>query len=115
MPYSEFGEILSQVIFYYTFAHSETTPDEVLQKISELSQSKSNYMSTLQQMFIKSNADGEAKGEARGKAEGEARGKQLAAKILKLYLKGAKAAAIAAQLELALEFVEQTIADYEAA
>ncbi len=80
-------------------------------------------MSTLQQMFInseaKGKAEGKAKGEAKGKAEGEAKGKaegkQLAAKILKLYLKGSDAAAIAVQLNLGLEFVEQTIADYEAA
>ena len=68
-------------------------------------------MSTLDQ-FI---AEGRQEGIALGKAEGQAEGKQLAAKILKLYLKGSDAVTIAAQLAIACEFVEQTIADYEAA
>ena len=62
-----------------------------------------------------SKAEGKAEGEAIGEERGKAEGKQLAAKILKLYLKGVDGAAIAAQLGIALEFVEQTIADYEAA
>ena len=118
-PDSEAGKILMEMIFFYTFAHSEASPDEVMHKIDSISQSKSNFMSTLHQMFVKSETKGKAEGisigEARGKAEGKAEGKALAAKILKHYLKGTATTDIATQLNIDIAFVSQTIAEYEAA
>ena len=89
--------------------------DDYQERLRKLASYHLTEVDDFQTLLKERTAESEAKGKAEGKAEGEARGKQLAAKILKRYLKGVDSAAIAAQLGIALEFVEQTIADYEAA
>ena len=111
LPDDEHGEHIVKLILVYTFSNTSSTPQEIRAKVELLNQQKTNYMSTLDQ-FI---AEGRQEGRQEGIALGEERGRVLSAKIIKRYLKGESATAIALLLDTPVEKVAKIIADYEAA
>ena len=111
--FEEIPQILNESVFKRAFHTAKLANFDSNQR-HEYEQSRLSYIGA-REMINTAAEEGEARGIEIGEARGKAEGKQLAAKILKLYLKGVDGAAIAAQLDIALEFVEQTVADYEAA
>jgi predicted transposase/invertase (TIGR01784 family) len=104
-------DVLTKAILSYIFNYSDVKPMEIIEKVRLLSSPKQeNYMSTLNQFYT----EGELRGELRGISLGKAEGLLLTAKIIKLYTRGFKAAAIAEKLETELETVNAAIAEYEA-
>lgn len=109
-------------VYTYLFGNSDADYDSVMAEVHLSQQQKNNFMSILNQLYHKGEAHGislgEEKGKAEGKAEGIALGEQkglvLTAKIIKLYIKGFDAAAIAEKLITDIATVNTAIAEYEA-
>ena len=109
---------LSDRILFYTLSHSELTLQEILFKLQQLSQKNSNYMSTLEQLYLHVEVlvkdKYEAQGKARGKAEGKAEGEDMSLSVVKLYLKGISVAEIAEKMQTSVEKVTNIITKFEA-